>query len=148
MTSSHLPTGRGRGRQRIQEASLSLSDVPATTRSTKTDTDVSSTADDVQTVITSPTTTTSGHGRGRGSFWRRQVEASDPEWVVSNLTIDEFKLDVRPSKPMELGTIGQPTTVRVNYFPITKFPEEGLVYQYDIHIWNERDQLIQREHQR
>jgi len=148
MASSQQPKGRGRGRQRTQEASSLSNDVSTTAIPNTTDVDISSTAGEVQKVVTSLPTTTSGRGRGRGILSRREVQIPDPHWNVSDLSFDQFMSDDRPSKPTELGIIGNQITVSVNYFPVHQFPQEGLVYQYDLEIRNKRGRLIRREHQR
>jgi hypothetical protein len=148
MASSHQPRGRGRPRQRTQEATSLSDDLSATAVSNTTDVDISSTTADMQMAVTFPTTTTSGRGRGRGIRLGRVTEIPDPRWTVSDLSIDQFKSNVRPSKPIEVGKIGDPITVIANYYPITQFPQEGIVYQYDIQIRNERDRLIPREYRR
>jgi hypothetical protein len=140
--------GRGRGRQPIHEAG-SLSDVvPPPAIPKTTDVDTSSTTDDVQMLATPLATTTTGRGRGHRPVRKVEVEVHDPVWTVSALSKDQFKSKTRPSKPSELGIIGQPIIVRANYFPIAEFPQEGIVYQYDIKIKDKKDRLIRRDHQR
>jgi len=148
MAASHQPRGRGRPRQRTQEASSLSNDLSTTAVSNTTDADISSITGDMQTAVTSLTTTTSGRGRGRVIRPGRVTEVRDPHWSVSDLSIDQFKSNDRPSKPLEVGKIGDPITVIVNYFPIAQFPQEGIVYHYDMQIRNKRNRLIQREYRR
>ncbi len=124
MASSQQP--KGRGRQRTRETASLSNDVGAVAM----------------------TTATSHRGRGRGIPRRPVIEVPDPHWTVSDLSSDQFQSKVRPTKPTELGTIGQSITVLVNYFPIHQFPQEGFVYQYDIEIRNKNDRLIRRDHRR
>ncbi len=146
MKSSRQLTGRGRSRQRSNVADASHLDVPAPAMPATTDDNISSTPDVVQSGITSQTKATT-RGLGRGGRLRRKIEAPDPHWTVSDLTIEQFQSKARPSKPTELGTIGQPIKVTVNYFPVRKFPDSGLVYQYHIEIKNKRNSQIS-SHQR
>lgn len=141
MASSNQPRGRGRGRgrgqQHTQEPGFLSNDVSTV--------DVNiSTTHDVQTVAQSQRTTTSGRGRGNRAVLRKQNEAPDPVWTVSDLNEEQFHTNVRPSKPTEMGTVGQPIRVRVNYFPILQFPQHGDAYHYDITIRNKRDQKLPR----
>jgi hypothetical protein len=140
MKSSRQLTGRGRQRSNVADALRTDVPVPTTT-----DDNISSTPDVGHSGTTSQTiATTSGLGCG---VPRRKIEAPDPHWTVSDLTIQQFQSNARPSKPTELGTIGQPIEVTVNYFPVRKFPDSGLVYQYHIEIKNKQNSQIS-SHQR
>ncbi len=146
MASSHLPKGRGRGRaaRQLGQQVGSLSDVvPTPAISQPTDVDTSSTIDDVQTSFETMNTS---QGTGRGSALKRQAEMR--LWKVSDLSNEQFKSTSRPSKPLESGTIGEPIIVKANYFPVTEFPQNGIVYQYDIEIRNKSNRLIRRDHRR
>ncbi len=146
MKSSHQLTGRGRSRQLTGVADASRIDVLAPAIPATTDDNISSAPDVVQSGITSQTIATTS-GLGRGGRLRRKIEVPDPHWTVSDLSIQQFRSNARPSKPTELGTIGQPIEVTVNYFPVRKFPDSGLVYQYHIEIKNKRNSQIS-SHQR
>ena len=124
MASSHQPKGRGRSRTFVQQNPASLDTVPAPTITT---TDVQ------QTPLAPPT---SGRGRSRGRTPKADDEVRSP--VQSHTPL---------AKPSTLGTLGEPIMVRTNYFPISQFPQRGIVHKYDIEIRNKKDLLIAK-HQR
>jgi hypothetical protein len=98
-----------------------------------------------------PSTTSSTSvpkGRARSDRLKQSVAPSDPYWTVTNLTAAEFNKHDRPTKPDELGTIGEQIQVIANYFPILNFPHKGLVYQYHIQIRNRKNFEIYRERRR
>ncbi len=142
MSSANPPKGRGRGRgrQHTQEAGSSSDVIPPPA--------ISITTDDVQRPVTPLATTTRSRGRGRSTVQKAEVEVHDPEWTVSDLSKAQFESKIRPSKPSELGKIGEPITVLVNYFPIAKYPQEGIAYKYDIEIKNRKNESIRDDHRR
>ena len=150
MAEKYPPKGRGRGRGRLHttEGDFSTDIVPPPTIPKTTDVETTSKTDTAQTLATSPATTAIGRGRGRRTVRKVEVDVPDPEWTVSDLSKDDFQTKTRPSKPSEVGTIGEQITVLVNYFPVVKFPQEGIAYQYDIEIKNKNDRLVRRDHQR
>ncbi|CAF0807946.1 unnamed protein product [Rotaria sp. Silwood1] len=128
-----------------------VTDVSVATTSTTTD---ESTADtgisSASSICQTPTVASStGKGiRGRGRPPKRDTVPDDPYWTVNNLTYAQFHSNTRPTKPNELGTLGQQIQVIVNYFPILQFPHKGLVYKYHIQIRNRKDFEIPRERRR
>jgi hypothetical protein len=87
-------------------------------------------------------------GRGRGTHLKRNVVVDDPYWIVTKLTNEQFQSNIRPTKPDELGRLGQQIQIIVNYFPILQFPHRGLIYQYHIQIRNKKNFEISRERRR
>ena len=138
MASGQQASGRGRGRPRTQEVQSSSNDIPAAAAAVY----VSPSAGGMKTANASQLFITSSRGRGHRILSRREDHAPDPHWTISDLTIDQFKTNERPSKPTELGTSGEPITVIANCFPVVQFPQEGLIYQYDMQIWNKKNRLI------
>ena len=87
-------------------------------------------------------------GRDRGAHLKRKVAVPDSYWSLSDLTASQFKSNARPTKPIELGIIGQQIEVKVNYFPIVQFPETGYAYQYHIRMENKANHKTSRHHRR
>lgn len=145
MATSNTPRGRGRGRGqlRTQEPDPVSSNVLTTAVGTSITSDVQITTESQRTV---------DGGRGRARSQRavpvQQIEVPDPYWIVSDLSMEKFQSNDRPPKPTDLGTIGQPISIFVNYFPIRRIPQEGFIYQYDIEIRNKRDREIGRDRRR
>ncbi|CAF1537908.1 unnamed protein product [Rotaria sp. Silwood1] len=146
MSSSQQVKGRGRGRPRTQPvSSLTIDDSPSAIEKTS-DVSIPSTTDNVQ-IFTASQITSMG-GRGRGAHLKQRNLVPDPHWQVSDLTIDQFKSHAKPSKPKELGKIGEVIKVTVNYFPIVEYPQCDFAYQYDIQIKNKSFLEVPREHRR
>jgi hypothetical protein len=154
---SQIVRGRGRGRQPIHSyypfppsitspTDISRSTTPRRIDSSSSDTGFSSASSTSQLSETSSTSVPKG--RARGDRLKQSVAPSDPYWTVTNLTAAEFNKHDRPTKPDELGTIGEQIQVIANYFPILNFPHKGLVYQYHIQIRNRKNFEIYRERRR
>ncbi|CAF1546280.1 unnamed protein product [Rotaria sordida] len=146
MSLSQQSEESGRGQQRTQTcSSLSTDDSPSAIPKIS-DVSIPLTTDNVQTLTASQTTPMGG--RGRGAHLKPRTLVPHSHWKVSDLTIVQFKSNTQPSKPKELGKIGEAIEVMVNYFPIIKYPHSGLVYQYDIQIENKNLFKVSREHRR
>ncbi|UJR36678.1 hypothetical protein I4U23_029395 [Adineta vaga] len=98
----------------------------------------------------SPSTASStvSTGRGRGTLIKRINPPPGPCWTVTELSKEQFTTNDRPTKPDQLGDLGEQYKVFVNYFPILQFPRKGLVYQYHIQIRNKKDFEIHRDRRR
>ncbi|CAF3918070.1 unnamed protein product [Rotaria sordida] len=146
MSLSQQSEESGRGQQRTQTcSSLSTDDSPSAIPKIS-DVSIPLTTDNVQTLTASQTTPMGG--RGRGAHLKPRTLVPHSHWKVSDLTIVQFKSNTQPSKPKELGKIGEAIEVMVNYFPIIKYPHSGLVYQYDIQIKTKNLFKVLREHRR
>ncbi|CAF1296812.1 unnamed protein product [Adineta steineri] len=127
-----------------QEPILPISSTQETSRP---DTGISTASSDIRSseVVSPPTSL----GRGRGGVRLKQnIAPADPHWTVNNLTKEQFHSNDRPTKPNELGDLGEQIRVIANYFPILKFPHKGLVYKYQIQIRNKKDLEIHRDRRR
>ena len=149
--------GRGRGRQPTYSSCSSPSSVTSSTYVSSSTTPItfdSSTSDTgfSSASSTSPQSIPSSSpipiGRGRGIYLKRNVVPNDPYWTVTNLTEAQFRSNTRPTKPDDLGTIGTQIQVIANYFPITQFPHQGLVYRHHIQIRNKKNFEIHRDRRR
>lgn len=124
MASSHQPKGRGRSRTFGQQNPAALDPVPAPAITT---TDIQQT----------PPPPVSGRGRGRGKPKKADEEVGSAARPCTP-----------PAKPSAIETLGEPITVRTNFFPIIRFPQRGIVHQYDIEIRNKKGQIIPTHHRR
>ncbi|CAF2600413.1 unnamed protein product [Rotaria sp. Silwood2] len=147
MSLSQQSTGRGHGQPGTQAVSSVSSDDSSSVIPKTSDVSISSITDNVQ-MLTASRKTPMNSGRGRGAHLKQKTVVPDPGATISDLTIGQFKSNDRPTKPNELGKIGNHIKVMVNYFPIVEFPHSGLVYQYDIQIKSKNSFKVLREHRR
>ena len=136
MSTASRPSGRGRAR--LFTAASANGVVPVAPNFSNT----------TQGETPNPSITARGRGRGRGDRLRQVGMVSDPHWVVSAFTADEFRTDRRPTKPTEQGNLGKPVRLLANYFPVLEYPNDGLVYRYDIEMRNERGSRFTRHYHR
>ena len=128
-------------------ASDPASITPAPIDTSTGDTGFSSGSSDAQSIPAPVSTVSKGRGRGV-STQKKVIVPDDPHWTVTNLTQAQFYSTERPKKPDELGTLGQQIRVIANYFPILQFPQQGLVYKYQIQIRNRKHLEIHRDRRR
>ncbi|CAF1080758.1 unnamed protein product [Adineta steineri] len=148
--------GRGRGRSRlIQQVSYlttssigtSLpSGISSTNDDDRSESGFSSASSDSYSSVVPPLITSLG--RGRGARLKQNIAPTNPQWIVNNLTKEQFHSNDPPKKPHHLGDLGEQIRVIANYFPILKFPHKGLVYKYQIQIRNKKDLEIHRDRRR
>jgi hypothetical protein len=84
-------------------------------------------------------------GRGRGDRLKQKLPPEDPHWNVTKLDNSQFYLNARPTKPDELGILGDQIQVIANYFPILQYPHQGLVYRYHVQIRNRKNLETHRD---
>ncbi|UJR36677.1 hypothetical protein I4U23_029394 [Adineta vaga] len=160
MSETSRPRGRGRAQTNKYHndyASISisptprtssLSSIPSSETANRSDSGVSTASSDDRSTQTTPDPIPIGRGRGRGTLTKRINPPPDPFWTVTELSKEQFNTYQRPTKPDQLGDLGEQYRVFVNYFPILQFPRKGLVYQYHIQIRNKKDFEIHRDRRR
>ena len=139
-TSASFPTA-------INEPSTST--ISTTSRPNTFSTSHSSASNTAQLLDPSPSVEGGGGARGpglsRGSQLEQDTVLTDPYWIVTNLTDAQFNSNERPTKPDEIGELGEKIQVIANYFPLLQFPYRGLVYKYNIKINNKKNLEIHRD---
>jgi hypothetical protein len=128
----------------ISTTDVSAITTPTTATTSRPDTGFSSASSGFQPSATSSPTVPKGRGRG-GERLKQKLSPEDPHWTVTKLDNSQFYSNTRPTKPDELGILGDQIQVIANYFPILQYPHQGLVYRYHIQIRNRKNLEIHRD---
>ncbi|CAF1400715.1 unnamed protein product [Rotaria sordida] len=125
--SSTMPKGRGRARSTQQMEPTP----PTLTSSHDVSIIVTTTSNSNENYGTEASSASSklrpsASGRGRDQLSKQTpAVAEESRWVVSTLTIEDFKSNSRPSKPNDQCTLGEEIRVIVNFFPVVQYPQKG-----------------------
>src|SRR5689334_2337965 len=120
MTQPWHSRGRGRSRTQLLTNSYDIISLSAAVISNEvtlpisssivddnqSESDFSSASSYTKSSTSSQTNIYNGHGHGRGAHLKQNVVPDDPHWIVTKLTDAQFKSNIRPKKPNELGTLG------------------------------------------